>query len=202
MAEGREGRYRRFGCAALSLSASQIKPASLLSLQDHFRVLHHPGGIDDLNCLSKLVAEARAALAAVPPDEFIRAAYHNSLGTHLRWISDKTRSLRDTDEAVDHSCKAVAQLRYDNLTRLLYQSHLARSLCSCFTLSGHATYLDEAVTKGRDITGESPLVYPSRATHWDNMAHVLATKFLTPWGTMADIEEAIECAKKKSIDGL
>ena len=87
---------------------SQIKHASLSSFQDHFPVLHDTGGIDDLNCLSKSVAEARAALAAVPPDEIIQAAYHNSLAILLRWISDKTWSLRDMNKAVDHGRKAVA----------------------------------------------------------------------------------------------
>lgn len=70
-------------------------------------MLCHLGSIDDVNSLSKSVAKARAALAAEPPE--LRAAHHSSLNILLRLRSDKSGSLRDIDEAVDHGRKAAAQ---------------------------------------------------------------------------------------------
>jgi tetratricopeptide (TPR) repeat protein len=180
---------------------SQMNPSSLSSFQDHFRVSHQVGSTDDLEGLSKAVVEARAVLAAAPPADPIRSAHHNSLGLLLRWVSDKTHSLRDIDEAVDHGREAVAQLADDSLTKALYQSHLARSLCSRFALSGEAAYLNEAVAKGREATSGLTLVYPYKATRWNNMAHILAAKLSTPQGTVADIDEAVGCATN-AIDDL
>lgn len=123
--------------------------------------------------------------------------YHNNLGILLWQKFDKTASLDDIDEAIQHGREAV-NAGVDGVNGLvgLFLSHLARSLSSRFTKSEVIGDLDEAVQKGWEAVAGIPPGHPNQATCLNNLGNILIILCSISKGTMKDMEEAINCGQQ------